>query len=133
WFTFRDSSGNPWQSGLEGPSGTPKPSYAAFSSIARLTDGQSMTVKAGASPKLTISLPYLGHFSPPGTQVGIYYTVYDGTKIIARATPTAALVLDGSPRFTPAVKAVKGHKYNVVAVGNEPNGHTETRTTYVVT
>jgi len=57
----------------------------------------------------------------------------DGTKIIARATPTAALGLDGSATFTPAFKAVKGHKYNVVAVGNEPNGHTETRTTYVVT
>lgn len=132
WFTFRDSSGNPWQSGLEGTSGAPKPSYAAFSSIAKPTDGQSMTVKAGKAPKVTVYLPYLGHFSPPGTQVGIYYTVYDGAKIVARATPTATLGLDESASFTPAFTPAKGHKYNVVVVANEPNGHTETRTTYVM-
>jgi hypothetical protein len=131
WFTFRDSSGNPWQSGLELPSGAHKPSYAAFSSIARLTDGQSLSAKAGKAPKITIYLPYLGHFSAPGTQVGIFYTVYDGTKMVARATPTAPLGLDESATFVPAFTPAKGHKYNVVAVANEPNGHTETRTTYV--
>ena len=131
WFTFRDSSGNPWQSGLELPSGAHKPSYAAFSSIARLTDGQSLSAKAGKPPKITIYLPYLGHFSAPGTQVGIFYTVYDGTKMVARATPTAPLGLDESATFVPAFTPAKGHKYNVVAVANEPNGHTETRTTYV--
>jgi hypothetical protein len=131
WFTFRDSSGNPWQSGLELPSGAHKPAYAAFSSIARLTDGQSLSAKAGKPPKITIYLPYLGHFSAPGTRVGIFYTVYDGTRMVARATPTAPLGLDESATFVPAFTPAKGHKYNVVAVANEPNGHTETRTTYV--
>jgi hypothetical protein len=131
WFTFRDSSGNPWQSGLEGPSGAHKPSYSAFSSVARLTDGQSMTAKAGKPPRLTIYLPYLGYYSPPGTQVGISYSVFDGTKLIARGTPTAPLGLDESASFVPAFTPAKGHEYNVVGVANEPNGHTETRTTYV--
>jgi hypothetical protein len=132
WFTFRDSSGNPWQSGLENPSGSPKPSYAAFSSIAKTTDGQSVTAKAGKRPKITVYLPYLGHYSPPGTAVGISYTVYDGTtKIIARGTPTAPLGFDESASFVPAFTPAKGHKYYVVAVANEPNGHSETRTTYV--
>jgi hypothetical protein len=131
WFTFRDSSGNPWQSGLEGATGAHKPSYAAFSSIAKLTDGQSIAVKAGKAPKITIYLPYLGHFSTPGTQVGIFYTVYDGAKVVARATPTAALGIDESASFTPAFTPAKGHKYSIVAVANEPNGHSETRTTYV--
>jgi hypothetical protein len=131
WFTFRDSSGNPWQSGLEGPSGAHKPSYAAFSSIASVTDGQTMTVKAGKAPKLTIYLPYLGHYSAPGTQVGISYSVYDGTKLIARGTPTAALGLDESASFVPAFSPAKGHKYSVVGIANEPNGHSETRTTFV--
>jgi hypothetical protein len=132
WFTFRDSSGNPWQSGLERPSGAHKPSYSAFSSIARLTDGQSILAKAGKAPKITVYFPYLGHYSAPGTQIGVFYTVYDGTRMVARATPTATLGLDESASFTPAFTPVKGHKYNVVSVGNEPNGHTETRTTYVV-
>jgi hypothetical protein len=131
WFTFRDSSGNPWQSGLERPSGAHKPSYAAFSSIAKVTDGQSMVTKAGKPPRITIFLPYLSYYSPPGTQIGIFYTVFDGTKVVARATPTAPLGIDQSVSFVPAFTPVKGHKYNVVAIANEPNGHNETRTTYV--
>lgn len=38
WFTFRDSPGNLWKSGLERSNGTHKPSYAAFSALARLID-----------------------------------------------------------------------------------------------
>jgi Cellulase (glycosyl hydrolase family 5) len=38
WFTFRDSAGNLWKSGLERSNGTHKPSYAAFSALARLID-----------------------------------------------------------------------------------------------
>ena len=55
-----------------------------------------MTVKAGKAPTITIYVPYLGHYSPPGTQIGVSYTVYDGTKVVARGTPTAALGLDQS-------------------------------------
>jgi hypothetical protein len=38
WFTFRDSAGNAWKSGLELANGSHKPSYAAFSALARLID-----------------------------------------------------------------------------------------------
>ena len=41
WFTFRDSIGNPWKSGLEKTNGSHKPSYAAFSALARLIDPAS--------------------------------------------------------------------------------------------
>jgi Cellulase (glycosyl hydrolase family 5) len=131
WFTFRDSSGNPWQSGLELPSGAHKPAYNAFSSLARLTDGQTVTAKAGRAPKVTIFVPYLSYYSAAGTQIGIYYTVYDGSKVVARATPTAALAGDQSVSFTPAFTPAKKHSYSVVAVANEPNGHSQTRTTLV--
>jgi Cellulase (glycosyl hydrolase family 5) len=131
WFTFRDSSGNPWQSGLELPSGAHKPAFNTFSALARLTDGQTMTVKAGKAPKVTIYVPYLSYYSAPGTQIGIYYTVYDGSAVVARATPTAALDGNQSVSFTPAFTPAKKHTYTVVAVANEPNGHSETRTTVV--
>ena len=48
WFTFRDSTGNPWQSGLIGQSGATKPAFAAFGAVARLTDGSTVDAKAGA-------------------------------------------------------------------------------------
>ena len=38
WFTFRDSPGNVWKSGLEKTNGSHKPSYAAFSALAHLID-----------------------------------------------------------------------------------------------
>jgi hypothetical protein len=131
WFTFRDSSTNPWQSGLELPSGAHKPAFNTFSALARLTDGQTVTARAGRAPKVTIFVPYLSYYSAPGTQIGIFYTVYDGSKVVARATPTAALDGDQSVSFTPAFTPAKKHSYTVVAVANEPNGHSETRTTLV--
>jgi len=131
WFVFRDSTGNPWQSGLELASGAHKPAFAAFSAVAKLTDGQTVTARAGKAPKITIYVPYLSHYAATGTQIGVYYTVYDGTKVVARATPTAALGIDQSVSFVPAFTPAKNHTYNVVAVANEPNGHSETRTTVV--
>ncbi len=131
WFVFRDSPGNPWQSGLELPSGAHKPSFASFSAVAKVTDGQTVTAKAGKPPAITIYVPYLSHYSATGTQIGVFYTVYDGSKVVARATPTAPLGIDQSVKFVPAFKPVKNHTYSVVAVANEPNGHSETRTTVV--
>ena len=74
WFTFRDSTGNPWQSGLFTSGGSQKPAYAAFGSVARLTDGSTFTVKAGTSPRVTMYVPYLGYYSEPGAQIGMTYT-----------------------------------------------------------
>ncbi len=33
WFTFRDSAGNPWKSGVESTNGAHKPGYAALSAV----------------------------------------------------------------------------------------------------
>jgi len=131
WFVFRDSTGNPWQSGLELASGARKPAFNTFSSLARLTDGQTMTVAAGKAPRITIYAPYLGYYVASGTQIGIYYTVQDGAKVVARATPTAPLGTDQSVSFTPAFTPAKAHTYTVTAVANEPNGHSQTRITLV--
>jgi hypothetical protein len=131
WFVFRDSTGNPWQSGLEVASGAHKPAFNTFSSLARLTDGQTLTVPAGRAPRITIYVPYLGYYVASGTQIGVFYTVQDGTKVVARATPTAPLGTDQSVSFTPAFTPAKNHTYTVTAVANELNGHSQTRVTLV--
>ncbi|MBA3843395.1 MAG: cellulase family glycosylhydrolase [Actinobacteria bacterium] len=131
WFVFRDSTGNPWQSGLEVASGAHKPAYNTFSAIAKLTDGQTVAVAANKAPRLKVYLPFLAYYNPAGAQIGVYYTVYDGTKIVARGTPTAILGTDQGVSFTPAFTPVKKHTYSVVVVANEQNGHSETRTTAV--
>jgi putative glycosyl hydrolase len=131
WFVFRDSPGNPWQSGLEVASGARKPAYNTFGALARVTDGQTVTVRAGRAPRLTVYVPFLAYYATPGTQIGVYYTVYDGSRVVARATPTGALGTDQSVSFTPAFTPAKKHTYTVVVVANEANGHSQTRTTLV--
>jgi hypothetical protein len=131
WFVFRDSTGNPWQSGLISKNGAKKPSYNAFGAVARLTDGTTSTTKPGVKPRITMFVPYLGHYVPPGSTIGLTYQVLDGSKVVATAQPTATLAADQSITFTAAFKPVKGHTYTVKAVANEQNGHTEQRTAVV--
>jgi hypothetical protein len=131
WFVFRDSAGNPWQSGLFSQGGAQKPAYDAFGAVARLIDGTMTTTKPGVSPKVTIYVPYLAHYVAPGATIGLTYTVYDGAKLVATAQPVATLAVDQSITFTPVFKPVKGHTYTVKATANEQNGHTEDRTAIV--
>jgi hypothetical protein len=133
WFTFRDSGNNPWQSGLEVPSGAHKPAYSAFSGLARGIDGNTVTAKAGHAVKITTWVPYLAAYSTPGSQIGLTYSVYDGKRRIAIGQPSVPLKTDESISFTPAFTPAKGKTYTVVVVANEINGHTETRSVAVTT
>ena len=128
WFVFRDSVGNPWQSGLLAASGVQKPAYDAFGAMARLIDGTTVTTKAGSAPRVTMYMPYLG--SP----IGVTYVVTDNGngRAVATAQPLTTLQPDDSITFVPAFTPAKGHTYTVTATANESNGHTETRTSLVI-
>jgi hypothetical protein len=132
WFTFRDNAGNPWKSGIENSNGTRKPSFAAFSSLARLIDGTMTTVKAGVSPTVTMYVPTIASNVEPGATIGMTYKVFDGAKPVTVGQPTAILAADDSVKFVPNFKPVKGHTYSVTSSFNDINGITETRTATVV-
>ena len=127
WFTFRDSPGNPWQSGLQLPSGVNKPAYAAFGSSARPIDGTVWTVKAGVAPTVTMYFPYLYYYNAPGTICGMTYTVKDGSKFVVNGQPAVPLRANQSLGIPLAFKPVKGHTYTVTVIANDPHGHNETR------
>jgi len=131
WFVFHDSRGNPWQSGLFGTSDNAKPAYRTFSSVARLIDGTTATVKAGGKPKITIFVPYLGYYSAPGTAIGLTYAVKDGSKNVTVQQPVAPLAGDFSVTFIANFKTVKNHTYTISVTANEPNGHSEQRTAVI--
>jgi len=131
WFVFRDSAGNPWQSGLFAANGAQKLAYNQFGAVARLIDGTTVTTKPGVSPRVTMYVPYLSHYAAPGAAIGMTYRVYDGSKAIAVGHPVAPLNLDQSITFTPVFTPVKGHTYTVTAIANEQSGHTEQRTATV--
>jgi Cellulase (glycosyl hydrolase family 5) len=131
WFVFRDSAGNPWQSGLFTASGAQKPAYNQFGAVARLIDGTMSTVKPGAPAHVTMYVPFLSHYVAPGAQIGITYTVFDRGGFVVNGQPVATLAPDQSITFTPAFKPEKGHTYTVTAIANEQNGHTEQRTALI--
>jgi hypothetical protein len=132
WFVFRDSKGNPWQSGLFRQNGAEKPAYSTFSAVAKLIDGTTATAKAGTSPRVKVYVPYLAYYSAAGTTVGMTYFVKDGAKNTGVAgQPTAPLGADQSVTFVPAFKVVKNHTYTISVTVNEPNGHTQARTAVV--
>jgi hypothetical protein len=131
WFVFHDTAGNPWQSGLYTASGSQKPAYDPFGALARLIDGTMSTVKAGATPRVTMYMPYLAYYSQPGTQIGLTYVVREGAATVAVGQPVATLAGDQSITFSPAFKPAKGKTYTVTATANEPNGHSEARSALI--
>ena len=126
WFTFRDSSGNPWQSGLLQPSGAAKPSYSAFGSVARQTDGVTTNVRAGRAVTVSMYFPVLSYYNNAGTLCGVTYWITDGNKNVAVAQPAVTLRGNQTLVFPTTFKPVKNHVYTVKAIANDPNGHTET-------
>ncbi len=127
WFTFRDSSGNPWQSGLLQPSGAAKPSYSAFGAVARQTDGLQFNVRAGKAPTITLYFPFLAYYNSAGTTCGMTYKVTDGSRTVAVAQPTTSLRANQSLVFPATFTPVKKHTYKLTVIANDPNGHSETR------
>ena len=80
---------------------------------------------------MKVFVPLLGYYSAPGTQIGITYSVKDGSKNVTVAQPTAPLGADFSVTFTGNFKTVKGHTYTITVNANEPNGHTDRATAAV--
>jgi len=132
WFTFRDSAGNPWQSGLEQPSGARKPAFGPFSVLARLIDGTTVRTRAGVAPTVTMYVPFLSFFNTPGGAFGITYRVFDGKKLVAIGQPTSPMAPDPSVTFKPIFKPLKGHRYTVVATVNDPHGNVQSRTATII-
>jgi Cellulase (glycosyl hydrolase family 5) len=127
WFTFRDSSGNPWQSGLEAPSGAPKSSYAAFGSLARLIDGLTYTVKGGTTPSVKLFLPTLFYYQGAGGSAGITWTAREGSRVLGIGQPVGTFRADQSVTVPlSGFKTTKKHTYTITFVANESGGHSET-------
>jgi hypothetical protein len=130
WFTFRDSPGNAWQSGLEGLTGAAKPSYATFRATATPVDGITQSVRAGSSASLKLFFPLLYAYQGTGGSIGMTFWVTDSTahKTVASGQPVEPFLADQSVTIPLGFKPVKGHSYSVLVKANEINGHTEQQT-----
>ena len=131
WFVIRDSN-DVWKSGFLTRSGAKKPGYAAFSSVARLLDGQTFYVKGGTRPTLKVFVPYMAFQNQTRNIIGMTYKVLDGTKVLAVEQPTSPLGADESITFKADFVAAKGKTYNVTVDANDQHGNHETRTAVIV-
>jgi hypothetical protein len=133
WFTIKDTPGNPWQSGLFSRTGSAKPSYRAFSSLARLIDGDAtITVRAGTRPTVKFYPALLRFFSAPGETIGMTLRVLSNGKSVAVAQPTARMGFDGSVTVRAPFSPAKGKTYTVTAEMNDPHGNHQTRSVAVI-
>jgi hypothetical protein len=132
WFTFRDSPGNPWKSGLLQPSGAAKPAYSTFGALARLIDGQTLNVKAGRQPVVKLFFPQLFYYQGAGGSVGMSWTVTEKGKVVGHAQPVLTFAADQSLKIPLTFTPVKGHTYQLKVVANEGGGHAETETATLV-
>jgi hypothetical protein len=128
WFTFRDSSGNPWKSGIEQANGAAKPAFAPFAALAHQIDGTTVLGRAGRPlGPIAIFVPFLTFYDPVGSLVGVTYHVMDGARLVAAGEPQSNLAPDGSVSFAPAFTPVRGQTYSITATVNDANGNLQTR------
>ena len=107
--------------------GAAKPSYSAFGSVARQTDGLQMNVRAGRAPTVTLYFPVLAYYNSVGTTCGMTYKVTDGSRTVVVAQPAVPLRANQSLVFPATFTPVKKHTYTITVTANDPNGHSETR------
>jgi hypothetical protein len=131
WFVFRDSKGNPWQSGLEQPSGAAKPAYAGFGAIARLVNGVTITVKHGTRPDIPVYLPEMAYYNAPGSPLGMTYKVIQNRQTVQVAQPVLPLRADQTIHVPVGFTTVKGTTFTVTVSANDSGGHFETESTTV--
>ncbi len=136
WYVMRDAPQQRWQSGVLQKSGTPKPSYVAFSRSAALYDVGNPIVTVPATPNPTIALSLLefrAYVVPGDPPIGMTYRVYDpANQVVASGQPTATLDPFGNIKvpleFTPLPKTI----YTVTFDVNDIHGNTTQRVAHLV-
>ncbi len=127
WFVLRDDPSNPWQSGLLDEDGSRKPSFAQFSSMARLLDARDAVVyvKAGkANPSVRVSALELAGHSGTGSRVGVTYKVIFKKTVVAVEQPAPVIEADGWVTLKLAFKPQAKRSYRMtVDIGDASNNH----------
>ena len=88
WFVFRDSSSNPWQSGVYRTTGAAKPAAPKWDSAAKPVDrvNGNVSVKGGtANPSVVVDLREFCANNPVGALVGAWSQTFRGSTRVQNA------------------------------------------------
>ena len=135
WFVFRDSAQNLWQSGLFTQSGSMKPAYLDFSTLAQTIAGETKTIAPGVAPTITLPVPQLAFATPAGSMIGVTYRVYLGNA------PRRSRTARGSAPVSQPVDRLRGRLHarrredeaSIVIEAGDVNGNKQTTTYSLVT
>jgi hypothetical protein len=108
WFVLRDSSGNPWQSGLLAESGDLKPAFHTFRGAARALDARNPILPLGTSSALLPMLE-LAHRVPAGSPIRVTLSSAETTSAPLRSDGWLEVPLDDSAGRVIEVDAVDVH------------------------
>ncbi len=132
WFTIRDSPST-WQSGLFQAGGAKKPSYAAFSSVAKTLVGQTQLVAPQKNPTVKVYVPFMAYHNVTGTTLAIIYRVYDRGKLVAVQQQNKKLAVDESVSLSVNFKPAHGKQYVLNADVHDLGGQHDRRTVVLQT
>ena len=136
WFTFRDSPGNPWQSGLYRPTGAAKPAQPKWASAVKplsMVNGKASFKGGTKNPMLTVYLREFCAINPIGAQVGANVQTLLAGTIVQHSQPAAPLAIDCTiPVRLSGLTVAKGKTYTVQIDANTAAGSTAHRTITVV-
>jgi hypothetical protein len=132
WFVFRDSTGNPWQSGIYRRTGAAKPAQPKWASAAKPLDmvNGKYSFKGGTkNPLLTVYLREFCAINPIGAQVGANVQTFLAGKIVQTAQPSTPLAIDCTiPVRLTGLTVAKGKTYTVQIDANTSVGSAAHRT-----
>jgi Cellulase (glycosyl hydrolase family 5) len=136
WFTFRDSPGNPWQSGVYRTTGAAKPAQPKWAAAVKplsMVNGKASFKGGTKNPALTVYLREFCAINPIGAQVGANVQTLLAGKIVQHSQPAAPLAIDCTiPVRLSGLTVAKGKTYTVQIDANTAAGSTAHRTITVV-
>jgi len=112
WFILRDSSENPWHSGILEEDGTPKPAFASFGAGARKLDGRNPVLPADAAVA-RIPVLELARYTEPGEPVEVRLQDRNPFSVPLRSDGWLAVPLEGRREAVLSVQAIDAHGHSV--------------------
>jgi polysaccharide biosynthesis protein PslG len=112
WFILRDSSENPWRSGILEADGTPKPAFASFGAGARKLDGRNPVLPADAA-LARIPVLELARYTEPGEPVEVRLADRQPFSVPLRSDGWLAVPLEGRRAEVLSVQAIDAHGHSV--------------------
>ena len=112
WFILRDSSENPWRSGVLDENGTPKSAFASFGAGARRLDGRNPVLPADAA-LVRIPVLELARYTEPGEPVEVRLEGRQPFSVPLRNDGWLAVPLEGRRKPVLRVQAIDAHGHYV--------------------